>query len=77
MSNSNFEKVGSLWRKQNGKEEHLLGKMKQGNLIFNVWCYPNKNKTNGEDADFYLLMDEGEIDKSDPFWGYEYFLANI
>ena len=77
MSQPNFEKVGSLWKKQNGKEEHLVGRMKKGNVIFNVWAYPNENKTNEEGPDFYLLIDEGEIDQSDPFWGYEHFLANI
>jgi hypothetical protein len=77
MSKPNFEKVGSLWRKRNGNQEHLFGKMKQGNVIFNVWAHPNKGKTNQEDPDFYLLIDEGEIDQSDPFWGYEYLFANI
>ena len=78
MSKRNFEQVGSLWWKRNGKEEHhLVGTMKRGNLIFNVWAYPNKDERNGNDTDFYLLMDEGEIDRSDPFWGYEYFLDNI
>jgi len=58
MGKPNFEKVGSLWKKQNGNEQHLLGKM---------------NKTNENDPDFHLLIDKGEVDQSDPFWGYEYF----
>jgi len=73
MGKPNFEKVGSLWKKQNGNEQHLLGKMKMGNVIFNVWVHPNKNKTNENDPDFHLLIDKGEVDQSDPFWGYEYF----
>lgn len=77
MSKPNFKQIGSLWEKQDGKEGHLLGKMKIQNLIFNVWGCPNKDKTNGDDPDFYLLIDEGEQDRSDPFWGYEYFLDNI
>lgn len=77
MSKPNFERIGSLWKKQDNKQEHLFGKMKMNNLIFNVWAYPNKDKTNGDDPDFYLLIDEGEQDRSDPFWGYEYFLDNI
>jgi hypothetical protein len=77
MGSPNFEKVGSLYKKQNGSQEHLMGKIKMGNQIFNVWAYPNKNKTKGNDPDFYLLIDEGAIDQSDPFWGYEYLFANI
>ena len=77
MNKPNFGEKGSLWKKQAGKEEHLFGKMKMGNLIFNVWAYPNKNKTKENDPDFYLLIDEGEVDRSDPFWGYEDFLASI
>ncbi len=77
MSEANFEQVGYLRRRHNGEEEHLVGRMKRGNVIFKVWAHPNRKKTCGDDPDFYLLMDEGEIDKSDPFWGYEYFLANI
>ncbi len=63
MSEPNFEQVGSLWRRHNREEEHLVGKMKRGNLIFKVRAYPNRKKTCGDDPDFYLLMDEGEIDK--------------
>ena len=74
---NNFKQIGSLWEKQDGKEEHLLGKMKMNNLIFNVWAYPNRVKANENDPDFYLLIDEGEQDRSDPFWGYEYLLDNI
>ncbi len=77
MSNPDFEGNGSLWKKHNGKEELLVGTMKKGNVIYKVCVYPNKDKTDGEDPDFCIWTDEGEIDKSDPFWGYEYFLANI
>ena len=72
MSKPTFQQIGYLWKKQGSEEGHLFGKMKMDNLIFNVLVRPNKDKRKKDDPDFYLLIDEGEVDRSDPFWGFEY-----
>ena len=58
MSKPNFERIGSLWEKQDGKQGHLIGKIIINNRRFYITVHPNKDKTNEKTPDFHILIDK-------------------
>ncbi len=60
MSKPNSEKIGSLWKKQDGEEGLLIGKIVVKGWRFYITVHLNKDKTKEGDPDFYILLDKSK-----------------